>query len=350
MKVKDALALARRLKPNNEDTFTDEVLVQFLNEIEGRMQTEVLKIAAEDCVQYDAETDSETELIIGPPHDKIYYLYLIAMIDYTNGEFDKYNNDLVTVNQHITEWARWFTRTHRPINPPEERVYISAYGLAVKHGYSGTETEWVQDYLDAVKAANEAALSANEAAQSLPDYVAAAETAQSGAEAAQEAAETAQAGAEAAQEAAETAQTAAENAQAGAEAAQAAAEAAQSKAEPAQAAAEAAQTAAEAAQSKAEPAQAAAEAAQTAAEEAAERAEAAKDGILNLAVTAETLEPGAEATAEKETDNDGNTTIHFGIPRGDKPIRGVDYWTDEDLADMVQAVMDALPDGDEVSY
>jgi hypothetical protein len=274
MKVKDALALARRLKPNNEDTFTDEVLVQFLNEIEGRMQTEVLKIAAEDCVQYDAETDSETELIIGPPHDKIYYLYLIAMIDYTNGEFDKYNNDLVTVNQHITEWARWFTRTHRPINPPEERVYISAYGLAVKHGYSGTETEWVQDYLDAVKAANEAALSANEAAQSLPDYVAAAETAQSGAEAAQEAAETAQAGAEAAQEAAETAQTAAETAQEAAETTQAAAEETANilptyveAAKAAQTAAETAQTAAETAKTKAETAQAAAEKAEVQSED-----------------------------------------------------------------------------------
>lgn len=32
------------------------------------------------------------------------------------------------------------------------------------------------------------------------------------------------------------------------------------------------------------------------------------------------------------------------------PKKGVDYWTDEDKAEMVQDVLNALPDGDEVAY
>ena len=35
---------------------------------------------------------------------------------------------------------------------------------------------------------------------------------------------------------------------------------------------------------------------------------------------------------------------------GDTPVKGTDYWTQEDLSDMVQQVLAALPDGDEVSY
>ena len=35
---------------------------------------------------------------------------------------------------------------------------------------------------------------------------------------------------------------------------------------------------------------------------------------------------------------------------GATPVRGLDYWTEEDQAAMVNAVLDALPDGDEVSY
>ena len=35
---------------------------------------------------------------------------------------------------------------------------------------------------------------------------------------------------------------------------------------------------------------------------------------------------------------------------GATPVRGVDYWTEEDQAAMVNAVLDALPDADEISY
>ena len=35
---------------------------------------------------------------------------------------------------------------------------------------------------------------------------------------------------------------------------------------------------------------------------------------------------------------------------GYTPVRGTDYWTAEDKTAIVNAVLDALPDGDEVSY
>lgn len=37
-------------------------------------------------------------------------------------------------------------------------------------------------------------------------------------------------------------------------------------------------------------------------------------------------------------------------PAGYSPVKGTDYWTEEDQASMVQQVLAALPDGDEVSY
>lgn len=36
--------------------------------------------------------------------------------------------------------------------------------------------------------------------------------------------------------------------------------------------------------------------------------------------------------------------------KGDKPTKGVDYFTDEDKAEMVNEVLAALPNGDEVRY
>lgn len=45
--------------------------------------------------------------------------------------------------------------------------------------------------------------------------------------------------------------------------------------------------------------------------------------------------------------------FQFGIPAGadgKTPVKGVDYYTETDKEEMVQAVIAALPNGDEVSY
>ena len=280
MTVREAIALARKLKPCDQGVFDDAMLVQFVNEIEGKTQTEVLQIARADCVRYDAAADLDAELLIGPPHDKLYYLYVMAMIDFANAEYDKYNNTVTLCDEAVSEWARWFIRTHGRGRLVEDGVYLSAYGIAVKHGYTGTEEEWTALYTNAVAGADAAAGTANAAAaraeaaaESLPQYVEAAQAAQTGAEsardgaqAAQTAAETAKAGAEAAKAGAETAKSGAAAAKAGAETAQAAAETAKAGAEAAQAGAETAQAAAETSASESAASAAAAEASKNEAE------------------------------------------------------------------------------------
>ena len=134
--------MARNLKQVDETHYPDSMLLQFLNEAEGKVQTEVLMIAPEDTVRYGTD-DLTSEMIVTAPHDKLYYVYLMAMIDFVNGEYDRYTNSMNLANAHITEWAGWYNRTHRRGKPEELGVYFSAYGIAVKHGYTGTEEEWL---------------------------------------------------------------------------------------------------------------------------------------------------------------------------------------------------------------
>ena len=134
--------MARNLKQVDEAHYPDSMLLQFLNEVEGKVQTEVLMIAPEDTVRYGAD-DLTSEMIVTAPHDKLYYVYLMAMIDFVNGEYDRYTNSMNLANAHITEWAAWYNRTHRRGKPEELGIYFSAYGIAVKHGYTGTEEEWL---------------------------------------------------------------------------------------------------------------------------------------------------------------------------------------------------------------
>ena len=142
MTVQSAITMARNLKQVDETHYPDSMLLQFLNEVEGKVQTEVLMIAPEDTVRYGAD-DLTSEMIVTAPHDKLYYVYLMAMIDFVNGEYDRYTNSMNLANAHITEWASWYNRTHRRGKPEELGIYFSAYGIAVKHGYTGTEEEWL---------------------------------------------------------------------------------------------------------------------------------------------------------------------------------------------------------------
>ena len=142
MKVRQAIELARGLKQIDQANYPDILMLQFLNECEGKLQTEFLHIADVDCQRY-TEDDMDMDLIVGPPHDKLYYAYLCAMIDFTNGEYAKYNNSIIVANAFMAEWAAWFNRTHERDGRQYLGVFLSAYGIAVKHGYAGTEEEWL---------------------------------------------------------------------------------------------------------------------------------------------------------------------------------------------------------------
>lgn len=142
MTIREAINLARQLKQISPTNYPDALMLQFVNECEGKIQTEFLRISEIDCQRY-TEDDLDKSLIVSPPHDKLYYTYLCAMIDFTNGEYNKYQNAIVIANSFMAEWAAWFNRTHRRDGREYQGVFLSAYGIAVKWGYQGTEEEWL---------------------------------------------------------------------------------------------------------------------------------------------------------------------------------------------------------------
>lgn len=183
---------------------------------------------------------------------------------------------------YIGDNGNWFVWDHDENDYVDTEVPTqgaSVYELAVQHGYTGTEAEYLALYTDAISAANAAA----EAAQT------AAENAQSAAADASDAADAADAAAAAAASAASDAETATAAAQGAAAAAAASATDADSAAGSAAQAAEAAETAAESANAAADAAldaAAAVEGAAEAAEEAAAAAAEAAAGASDAAAAA----------------------------------------------------------------
>lgn len=101
----------------------------------------------EDAADWTLAFDGTgAELLVRPPHDKLYAAYVIAQIDFANGEYDKYENTLKMFNGYWGEYCRWYSRTFRPADRDiaATGAYLSGYAVALKHGFYGTEEDWLR--------------------------------------------------------------------------------------------------------------------------------------------------------------------------------------------------------------
>ena len=109
MQICDVIDWVDEVKPN---AFSDAVKIEWLNALEGRLLSDVLMM--DPLPPYDEEHDLETFLIIDPPHDDLYGLWLSAKIDEANGEYDRYQNTLSVFNGYYDNFVRWFAITYAP--------------------------------------------------------------------------------------------------------------------------------------------------------------------------------------------------------------------------------------------
>ena len=162
MTVKECIDFVDGIKPN---AFTNQQKTVWINECEGMVQTEVFLWAVEQVIAYEyyepfstaatyaagdyaekdgtvyicttaittpgawdstkwEETtlrdDKNREMLVAPPHDKLYRSYLTAMVDFANGEYEKYDNTMQMFNANYGEFMRWFAMNYRPADTHRE--------------------------------------------------------------------------------------------------------------------------------------------------------------------------------------------------------------------------------------
>lgn len=142
MRLSKAIALADEIAPN---ALTRELKVQFVSEAEGMVQMDVMLLASAEVITYEATGSEDPVLLAKPPYDKLYVSYLVAMIYYALGEYNRYSNTIGKYNTELAEYTAWYAQRIHPIDggAEESGYYLSAYAIAVYHGYSGTEEEWL---------------------------------------------------------------------------------------------------------------------------------------------------------------------------------------------------------------
>jgi hypothetical protein len=116
--IADVIATVDKLRPNQYST---DVKIRWLSDCDGTIYSE-LKTAYEQgnmpetFVGYTAEIDPNTVLLAPAPHDVLYRYYLMAQIDYHNGEMPKYNNSTAQYNAALQAYKNWYNRTYMPSN------------------------------------------------------------------------------------------------------------------------------------------------------------------------------------------------------------------------------------------
>lgn len=126
MTLQDCIDKVDKVKINPYD---NETKTEWINTIEGQIQREVLQIPLEEeVVQYNYDTDSGKELIVKEPYCVIYEDYIKAMIDYSNLEFDKYNNSITMFNSHYSDFAKWYIRNYKPKDKPSINYSLDRIG------------------------------------------------------------------------------------------------------------------------------------------------------------------------------------------------------------------------------
>lgn len=115
MTIMDALYRIDELKPNS---YSQTEKIKWLSSLDGVIKSEILDTheGGEDIAfsGYDENADLTTKLLVDAPYDDIYLKWLEAQIDYSNGEYGKYNNSLVAYNDAYDLYHRYYNRTHMP--------------------------------------------------------------------------------------------------------------------------------------------------------------------------------------------------------------------------------------------
>lgn len=152
MKIKRLVGLLADLTPH---AYSDSVVLMWLSNCENSILTDVFLVAPSETAEYEEVT--EQALLVPHPYDKLYLPYLQAQVAHANQEYDLYANLMALYNAYRYEYAQYIVHGADPGSGDAVRrgYYLSAYGIAVAHGYTGTEAEWIASLKGAAGAKGE---------------------------------------------------------------------------------------------------------------------------------------------------------------------------------------------------
>lgn len=137
--------IINRVDQNNPNALDTRTKLGWIAQLDGRIALDVMLMNAAETEQF-RYTSANVAPLVPFPHDDLYEMYLNMRIHAAQGETERYQNALSLYNNAYKNYVRWFAHTYSPAQNSTGAVtyYITAYGLAVQQGYSGSLAEWLE--------------------------------------------------------------------------------------------------------------------------------------------------------------------------------------------------------------
>ena len=115
-RIIDILSEVDELKPN---TYEDAQKIKWISTVEAGLYRDVYETHEhEEEIEFNgySEDDMNTELWLPDSYADIYTYYVMALMDFHNGEIERYNNSIIMYMTALNDFKAWYNRTHTPIS------------------------------------------------------------------------------------------------------------------------------------------------------------------------------------------------------------------------------------------
>lgn len=108
--------IIERVDENKPNAFSTQTKMAWLSQLDGKIATDVLLMNIVEIrqLEYKYPECLNHQPLVTYPHEEIYDLWLKAMIDYEDGEYDKYANSMAMFNEVYDNFAAWFLTVYEP--------------------------------------------------------------------------------------------------------------------------------------------------------------------------------------------------------------------------------------------
>lgn len=105
--------IIQRVENEKPDAFDSPTKANWLTELEGKIALDCFLMSPKEAqaVRYSWPKEQDKVLLVRFPNEEIYALYLEAMIDFHNGEPDRYQNTMERFNQAFLGFKQWLRMT-----------------------------------------------------------------------------------------------------------------------------------------------------------------------------------------------------------------------------------------------
>ena len=110
MKLREAINALKMLRDIRAE---EELYYLWINELEGRVQTEIMLMDIMDVIQYNEEIYDATLMVL-PPHDTMYVDWLAYKAAEYYNEYDRAKYLYAVFEKKYRAYAAWYMNQYRP--------------------------------------------------------------------------------------------------------------------------------------------------------------------------------------------------------------------------------------------